>query len=108
MKGSLHELEVKNARASQIAIYKAKLNARFSLQKNSSILAIDTLDKMKTIKRKASEDAIKKAKKAITIYENKAQTELYKQGVDACKVERACLQFITSQQAISALILEDK
>jgi len=63
---------------------------------------------MKTIKRKASEDAIKKAKKAITVYENKAQTELHKRGVDARKAERARLQFITSQQAISALIPKDK
>jgi hypothetical protein len=91
MRGSLYKLEVKNARASQIAIYKAKLNAQFSLQKNSLILEIDALDKMKTIKRKASEDAIKKAKKAITIYKNKARTKLYKQGVDARKVERARL-----------------
>jgi hypothetical protein len=59
MRGSLHEIEVTQACASQIATHKAKLNAQQSLGKGSSILALDALVKTKEKKRKAVANLVK-------------------------------------------------
>ena len=40
---SLTEMDLKNARAGQLATYKAKLNSRISLQKGGSLLALEGL-----------------------------------------------------------------
>jgi hypothetical protein len=54
-------MEIKQARASQIATYKAKLNACLSFQKGGSILALDALAQKKVKARKAAEEKLKKA-----------------------------------------------
>jgi hypothetical protein len=40
MLGSLGEMDLKNARAKQVAIHKKKLNSHVSLQKGGSLLAL--------------------------------------------------------------------
>jgi hypothetical protein len=76
MRGSLHEIEVMQAHASQIATHKAKLNSRLSLSKGGSILVSDALIKIKEKRRKATKDLVKKAKRRIIIIENKAKEAL--------------------------------
>ncbi len=44
MRGSLGEMEIANARASQVRVHRAKLNSRQSLPKGGSLLASDGLD----------------------------------------------------------------
>jgi hypothetical protein len=61
MRGSLHEMEIRQARAGQIATHKAKLNAHLSFQKGGSILASDALAQKKVKARKAAEEKLKKA-----------------------------------------------
>jgi hypothetical protein len=101
-------MEVKNARQSQIDTYKAKLEARLSLSKGGSLLALDSLEKKKQLKRKAADDAIRKARTKIRRYESKAKSELHKRGVQARKDEKARLQFISSNQILRIQILDEK
>jgi hypothetical protein len=48
MRGSLHEMEIKQARTSTIETHKRKLEARKSLSKGGSILASDAIQRSKT------------------------------------------------------------
>jgi hypothetical protein len=54
MLGSLHEMDIRKARATQVANYKAKLNACLSFQKGGSMLASEALEQKKTKLRKAA------------------------------------------------------
>jgi hypothetical protein len=81
MRGSLHEMEVAQARAGAVEAHKRKLNARKSLSKGGSILACDALKKIKDKKRKEADEGLRKAKTAITRAENKAKNELNAQGI---------------------------
>jgi len=101
-------MEVRNVRQGQIDTHKAKLNARLSLRKGGSILGINALAKVKDLKRKATEDAIKKARTKIVQYENKAKRELHERGVQARKEEKARIQFISSHQFLGTQIPDDK
>src|ERR1700722_9960247 len=89
MRGSLHEMEVAQARAGAIQTHKRKLNARKSLGKGGSILARDALQKIKDKRRQEADDKLKRAKKAITVAENKAKNALRDRGVRARKDEKA-------------------
>ena len=100
MRACLHEMEVNNARQAQIEVYKAKLNARLSLQKGGNLIALDALNKVKLAKRNAAEKAVRKARRKIILFENKARNELYKRGVQARKDEKACLHFISANQIL--------
>jgi hypothetical protein len=88
MLGSLHEMDMRNARAIQVANYKAKLNACLSFQKGGSILASDALVQKKVKARKAAEEKLKKAQTAVTRAENKAKEDLRIKGVAARKAEK--------------------
>jgi len=61
MRGSLYKIEIKQARVGQVATYKAKLNARLSLQRGGLILALDALDQKKIKARKAAKEKLKRA-----------------------------------------------
>jgi len=100
MQGSLHEMEITQARAGQVATHKAKLNARQSLGKGGSILAIDALHKIKVKTRKDAEEKLQKAKAKITHAENKAKEDLRVLGVAARKAEKERRRFITEYQGI--------
>jgi hypothetical protein len=100
MRGSLHEMEIAQACAGQIAIYKAMLNARQSLGKGGSILAIEALDKIKVRTRKNTEEKLRKARAKITRAENKAKEDLRVLGVAARKAEKGRLRFIAQYQGI--------
>jgi hypothetical protein len=94
MRGSLHEMEIRQARAGQIATHRAKLNARLSLQRGGSILASDTLNQKKVKARKAAEEKLKKTQTAVTRAENKAKEELRVKGVATRKAEKDRLKTI--------------
>ncbi|KAN0074286.1 hypothetical protein V8E54_008223, partial [Elaphomyces granulatus] len=81
--------------------HKRKLNARKSLGKGGSILARDALQKIKDKRRQEADDKLKRAKKAITVAENKAKNALRDRGVQARKDEKARQAFI---KAISGLV----
>ena len=108
MWGSLHEMEVKNARQGQINTHKAKLEARLSLSKGGSLLALDSIEKKKQLKRKAADDAIRKAKTKIRRYNSKAKSELHKRGIQARRDEKAHLQSISSNQILGIQIPDEK
>src|SRR5271163_2108139 len=100
MRGSLHEMEIRQARAGQIATHRAKLNARLSLQRGGSILASDALNQKKVKARKAAEEKLKKAQTTVTRAENKAKEELRVKGVAARKAEKDRLKTIQQHQAL--------
>jgi len=100
MLGSLHEMDMKKARASQVESHKAKLNARLSFQKGGSILASDALEQKKVKARKAAEEKLKKAQKAVTRAENQAKEELRIKGVAARREERERVKAISEHQAL--------
>src|ERR1700735_3746321 len=58
MRGSLHEMEVAQARAGAIQTHKRKLNARKSLGKGGSILARDALQNIKDKRRQEADDKL--------------------------------------------------
>jgi hypothetical protein len=95
MRGSLHEMEIAQACAGQVATHKAKLNTRQSLGKGGSILAIDALHKIKVKTRKDAEEKLQKAKAKITRAENKVKEDLRVLGVAARKAEKEHQRFIT-------------
>jgi hypothetical protein len=100
MRGSLYAQEILNAHRGQIEVHKSKLNARISLSKGGSMLAINALKKKKMLKRRATNNAIKKQKTKIQKYENKAKRELYKAGIKARREEKARLKFLSDNQGI--------
>jgi hypothetical protein len=59
MRGSIHEIEIQQARASQIATHKTKLYNRQSLSNNSLLLASIGLNQRKTKRKQAAELAVK-------------------------------------------------
>jgi hypothetical protein len=104
MRGSLHEMEIKQARAGQVETHKRKLEARKSLGKGGSLLASDALQKIKIKRRKEADDVLRKAKTAITRVENKAKNELNAIGIKARKDEKARLLLIQQHQALGISI----
>lgn len=66
MLGSLGEQDLRNARAKQVAVHKAKLTARISFQKGESILASVGLVRKKEKEVKLMGQALKKAQTALT------------------------------------------
>ena len=103
MLGSLGEMDLKNARAKQVAIHKKKLNSRVSLQKGGSLLASVGLARKKDKEVKVAKEALKKAKTAVTRAENKAKDDLYKLGVIDRREERERKKWVKEQQALQAL-----
>ncbi len=101
MRGSLYKIEIKQARVGQVATYKAKLNARLSLQRGGLILALDALDQKKIKARKAAKEKLKRAQTAVTRAENKAKEELRVKGVAARKAEKDRLKAIQQHYALS-------
>ena len=107
MRGSLHEMEIDQAHASQVMTYKRKLDARKSLQKGGSILASTALAKSKKKRRDAAEAVLIKAQKAIVFAENKARKELHERGVQARKDEKARRILIQESQVLGSFIHPD-
>jgi hypothetical protein len=95
-RGSLHELEVTQARAGAIATHKRRLNTRKSLGKGGSLLAADALETIKTKRRNEANDKIKKAKRAVEFAENQAKRQLHIRGVQARKDEKARIAHLRS------------
>jgi hypothetical protein len=104
MRGSLHEMEVKQARAGQIEAHKRKLIARKSLGKGGSLLASEALQKIKDKRRKEADEVLRKANTAVTRAENKQKEELRIQGVQARKDEKERRQYIQQHQALGTSI----
>ena len=97
-------MEIAQAQAGQKEAHKHRLTAHKSLSKGGSILACDILQKIKVKRRKEADDKLRKAKRAITLMENKARNELYKRGVQSRKDEKARLMYIKEQQVLGAEI----
>jgi hypothetical protein len=102
-RGSLYEMEIAQARASQTEAHKRRLTARKSLSKGGSILASDAFQKIKDKRRKEADDKLRKAKRAITLVENRAKNELHTRGVIARKEEKARLVYIKERQLLGAV-----
>jgi hypothetical protein len=93
-------MDMKKARASQVANHKAKLNARLSFQKGGSMLASDALIQKKVKARKAAEEKLKKAQTVVNRAENKAKEDLRVKGVAARKAEKERLKAISEHQVL--------
>ena len=61
IRGSLHKIEVNQARASQVETHKHKLDVWKSLQKRGSILASTALKRSKKKRKDTAEAELKKA-----------------------------------------------
>ena len=92
-------MEIAQAHASAKAMHKRKLIARKSLGKGGSILACDALQKIKDKRRQEANDKLQKARKAISLAENKAKHELHTR-VQARREEKARLAYIKQQQPL--------
>jgi hypothetical protein len=66
MRGSLNKMEVLQARASQVKVYKKRLSARKSLAKGGSLLASDALILMAEKRRKEADEVLRKANLTLT------------------------------------------
>jgi hypothetical protein len=97
--GSLAEMDLQNAKAKQVEVYKKKLSARASLLKGGLILALVALKKVKQKKLLEAKRGLKKAKAVLTRAENKAKEELKKLGVIDRKAERERKKWIRQHQA---------
>jgi len=71
-----------------------------SLTKGGSLLAMDSLEKKKMLKRKAVDNAVTKQKIKIRKYENKAKREYHEAGVKARREEKARLRFLSDNQGV--------
>jgi hypothetical protein len=60
------------------------------------MLIINALKKKKMLKRRATNNTVKKQKTKIRKYENKAKRELYKVGIKAQREEKARLKFLSN------------
>ena len=107
IQGSLHEIEIDQAHASQVMTYKRKLDARKSLQKRGSILASTALVKSRKKRKDAAESVLTKAQKAIICAKNKARKELHKRGVQARKDKKARRILIQESQVLGSFIYPD-
>ena len=87
-RGSLHELEVIQARAAAISHLKNKEHSKKSLCQGKSLTATEALEKLVSKRRQEADDALKKAKRAIQLFENKRKTELKARGIQARKDEK--------------------
>jgi hypothetical protein len=96
IRGSLAAQQVLNAANAQVELHKSKLNARRSLAKGGNMLAIDGLEKLKMLKRKAANDAVTKQKTKIRKYKNKAKRLCHEAGVKARREEKARLKFLSN------------
>ncbi len=96
--GSLHEIEIAQAKKGTVEYHKRKLNARKSLSKGGSYLASDALKRIKEKRRTEADDALKKAKRAFQLAENKAKTALKNRGIATSKQETARKKAIKEQQ----------
>jgi hypothetical protein len=70
------------------------LEARKSLSKGGSIIALNVLQKIKEKRRKTAEDQLRKAERALKITENKLTEALRQRGVQARKDEVARKAFL--------------
>ena len=102
--GSLHESEIQRTRENQVTGHKAKLKARKSLQKGDSLLAQDTLQRVKEQAQDKTALKLKRAKRALIIEMNKLKKAHKDAGIQARKDERAQLVFIRHAQANNQLI----
>lgn len=92
-------MEIAQAHASQKEAYKHRLTTCKSLGKGGSILACNILQRIKEKYRKEADDRLQKARRAIILAENKAKNELYIREVQACKDEKAHIQYIRQLQS---------
>ena len=88
MRGSIHEMEVLQARASQIEGHKRKLTARKSLGKGGALLARNALTTMKEKRKREADDALRKANTALTRAQNKQKADLKALGVADRRAEQ--------------------
>jgi hypothetical protein len=78
---SIYEIKINVARKGQITTHKRKLNARKSLQKEGFILASNALNQSKKKRWHKTDKKLQKARKAITIEENKTKRKLHEKEV---------------------------
>ena len=94
---SLHEMEIAQAHAGQKEAHKRRLTTCKSLGKGGSILAYDTLQRIKDKWRQEADNKLQKAKRTITLIKNKTKNELYVRGVQARREEKVRLAYIKEQ-----------
>lgn len=97
---SLREMDLKNAHAKQVAVYKAKLTARVSLSRGGSILASVSLARKKEKEVKMVTEALKWAKAALLRIENKTKKEVYHIGIADRKEEAERKKWVKEQEAL--------
>jgi hypothetical protein len=80
-------MDLKNAQAKQVTVYKAKLTACVSLSKGGLMLASIRLICKKEKEVKIVGEALKQAKAALLHVENKAKKDVYHLGISDRKDE---------------------
>jgi hypothetical protein len=88
-RGSIHELEILQARATATNHLKNKEHSRKSLSKGKSLTGIEALEMLISKRRKEADEAVRKATRAISTCENKRKAELKARGVQARKDKKA-------------------
>ena len=104
MRGSLSEMEVLQARTSQVEAHKKRLSARKSLAKGGSLLASDALISMAEKRRKEADKVLRKANLALTRAQNKQKEALRIKGVTDRRKEQERKRQIQQYQALGSTI----
>jgi len=89
MRGSLHEMEIAQARKGAIAIQREKINACKSLSKGGQLYAFEALNQMKEKRLQEADETLCKAKKALQVAENKLKNAFDDKGKQGQKEEIA-------------------
>jgi hypothetical protein len=89
IRGSLHKMEITQARQGAIAIHKKKLNARKSLSKGGQLYVFQAIDRIKEKRLKEADDTLKRAKKYLQVAENKLRHVFEEKGRKGRKEELA-------------------
>ena len=101
--GSLHKIEIIQARATATNHLKNKEYLRKSLSKGKFLTGIEALERLISKRRKEANETLKRVKQAIQVIKNKRKGELKARGIQARKDEKvriARLRGITLQELI--------
>ena len=106
MRGSLHEMEIENARKSAIEYHKHKLNTRKSLSKGEQLYAFQGIHQMDIKHHKEADNKLRKAKKALQVKENKLKGAFEERGIKGRKEDLTRKKAILQLQAANQLVPE--
>jgi hypothetical protein len=100
-RGSIHEMEMYNFKATKDEEFKKKANSRKSIQIGGSFTATDALNKIKTKRINEAKQEFRKAQRTLQDSNRRALQKHKREGINARKAEKERLKMIKELQASS-------